>query len=104
MLRFPTFLRRSHFFLKTAAFGFVLLCGSAFAVEDGPVLRLGLSTVAMPATRDPLENATLEAFERAFGRERLVVRTYPVLELEKAIRSEAPASPDAWPTREQDLS
>lgn len=75
MLRFPTFLRRSHFFLKTAAFGFVLLCGSAFAVEDGPVLRLGLSTVAMPATRDPLENATLEAFERAFGRERLVADT-----------------------------
>lgn len=83
----PTFLERFRFSVKTAALGLVLLCGSACAAENAPVLRLGLSTVAMPATRDPLENATLEAFERAFGRERLVVRTYPVLELEKAIRS-----------------
>ena len=87
MSLFPTFLRRSRWFLGTAALGLALLCGSACAFESGPVLRLGLSTVAMPATRDPLENATLEAFERAFGRERLFVRTYPVLELEKAIRS-----------------
>lgn len=87
MPRFPTFFRHSRLLVNTAALGLAVLCGSAYALEKGPVLRLGLSTVAMPATRDPLENATLEAFERAFGRERLVVRTYPVLELEKVIRS-----------------
>ena len=81
------FLRRfTYSFLGALTFGVACLCDPA-AAEEAPVLRLGLSTVAMPAMRDPLEDVTLEAFERAFGRERLVVRTYPVLELEKAIRS-----------------
>ena len=81
------FLRRfTYSFLGALTLGVACLCDPA-AAEEAPVLRLGLSTVAMPAMRDPLEDATLEAFERAFGRERLVVRTYPVLELEKAIRS-----------------
>ena len=79
-------LRFTYSFLGALTFGVACLCDPA-AAEEAPVLRLGLSTVAMPAMRDPLEDATLEAFERAFGRERLVVRTYPVLELEKAIRS-----------------
>lgn len=51
-----------------------------------PVLRVGISSFALPAMRDPMEAALANAFQKAKLAERIEVRGYTVADLEAAVR------------------
>ena len=52
-----------------------------------PLLRVGISSFALPFMRDPMEAALLSAFEKAKLAPRIEVRHYEVAALEKAVRA-----------------
>lgn len=63
--------------------------GAPAEKNSPPVLRVGISSFALPFMRDPMEAALLSAFEKAKLAPRIEVRHYEVAALEKAVRAGA---------------